>query len=368
MTKSLANTKLIFTPYILWVGIIIATAIWSISHLSFTPNFPYYHDISHYGRAIASFAHFDGIHYLRLVQKGYDDTGSQAFFPFYPFLIRLLSFRYFDPLYVAILLNTIAVFGTLYLTSLSLASIQFKRFAYLFLSLPTSFFLLGNYTESIFIFMVTLFFHLLSKKRYLLSGIVAGLASMTRLVGIFLALSLVIELIRAKKLTVSTLFITLISVSGLAGYMYYLYSHFGDSLMFVHVQSLFNNGRSSGNIISLPQVLFRYLKIFLTVSPMTILFVRALWEFITFSTSMFALYYYRNKLRSSALIFCLCALILPTFSGTLSSYPRYLLVAVPLFVAVAKYLPGWAYRITVLAQCAILIVSVALFVQGIFVA
>lgn len=368
MMQSLANKKLISIPYILWVGIIIATASWSISHLTFTPNFPYYHDIAHYGRALASFAHFDGIHYLRLIQKGYDDTGSQAFFPFYPFLIRLLSFRYFDSLYVAIILNSLSVFGTLYITSLSLASLQFKRFAYLFLSFPASFFLILNYTEAIFVFMVTLFFYLLSKKRYLLSAVVAGLASMTRLVGVFLALSLAIELIRAKKLSVSTFFIILISVSGLLGYMYYLYSRFGDPLMFVHVQSLFNNGRSSGVIISLPQVVFRYLKIFLTVSPMTILFTRALWEFITFSFSMIALYYYRNKLSSSALIFCLCALILPTLSGTLSSYPRYILVAIPLFVAVAKYLPGWVYRVTVLAQCAILILSVALFVQGIFVA
>ncbi len=368
MTKLLDKLKTISIAYILWVAIIFVTGIWSISHLSFNPNFPYYHDITLYGRPLASFAHFDGIHYLRIIEKGYDDTGSQAFFPFYPMLIKFLSYSSIDPLYLALLLNASAIFGSLYIISLRLKIPELKRFLFLFLSFPTSFFFLSAYTESVFIFFVVLFFHFLSKKNFVFASVIAGIASMTRLVGIFLALSLAYEIIRQKKLNIWTCILLVISVSGLIGYMYYLYVQFGDPLMFIHVQSMFSNGRSGGSIIFLPQVIFRYVKILLTVSPTTILFLRALFELVTFLCSFVVLYYYRHKIQVSVMIFCIGALILPTLSGTLSSYPRYLLAAYPIFIALSEGLTPKQFGITVLIQCVILIISVALFVQGIFIA
>ena len=368
MTELLDKLKSISLAYIIWIGVIAISGIWSVSQLSFNPNFPYYNDIAHYGRHLSSFAHFDGIHYLRIIDKGYDDTGSQAFFPFYPLLMRSLNFFSIDPLYFAITLNSITVFATMYLVSLRLSKSELNRFVYLFFSVPTSFFLIANYTESVFIFLVVLFFHLQSKRQFFFAALVAGVASMTRLVGGFLALSLLVEMIRLKKLSPSSWLLIPLGASGTLGYMYYLYSQFGDPLMFIHVQSMFNNGRSGGDIVLLPQVLYRYAKIILTVNPGTILFMRAAWELLTFCLSFAVMYYYRHKIPLSGLIFCIFALILPTISGTLSSYPRYLLVAYPIFIAMAKNFSQKQYLITVLIQCAILIISVALFVQGIFIA
>jgi len=255
MKKLLAKIKLISPLYILWIITILIVGIYSIHNLPFTPSFPYYSDLSaHYGRAVASFAHFDGIHYLRLIKHGYDDTGSQAFFPVYPFIIRTLTLGVFDPVYVAIIFNALCLLVSLIVTTSYLTKVQAKRFLLLFLTFPASFFLLANYTESFFILLVVLFFLFLQQKKYLLSAII---------------------------------------------------------------------------IVLLPQVIYRYLKIFLTATPFSLLYLRAVWEFVTFVLSLVALYLYRNKMNLSASIFCLSAFLLPTLSGTFSSMPRYLIVATP---------------------------------------
>ncbi len=369
MLQLLDNLKRVAPYYALWVITIGLVITWSIANLTFTPSFPYYHDLSaHYNRFFASFAHFDGIHYLRLIKNGYDDTGSQAFFPLYPLLIRSLTFNIFDPLYVAMFINALFTFIAISVATLHLKSKSAIRYVLLFLSFPTSFFLLTNYTESVFILLVVLFFYFLTEKKYIIAAVIAGLASATRFVGIFLALSLAYELYRDhKSLKYSCLLIT-VSLSGLISFVIYLLYRFGDPLMFIHVQTMFNNGRSGGEIVTLPQVLFRYGRILLTTSPSSFVYIRALGEVVVFTFSMIALYKFRHVMRVSSLLFCLFALLLPTISGTFSSYPRYLLVAVPLFQVIAEEVPPRLQKRTILVQYVILIVVVALFVQGIFIA
>ncbi len=378
MKKLLANLKSISPYYFIWIITILVVGIWSIRSLPFTPSFPYYGDLSNrYSREVASFAHFDGIHYLRLINKGYDDTGSQAFFPVYPLIIYTLSFGVFDPLYVAIVLNVTLVFASLILITNQLTDSHRTKFLLLFLSFPTSFYLITNYTESLFIFLVSLFFYFSKKKKYLLAAIVAGIASATRVVGIFLALTLLVELIQyfnanrqiiTRSFWLYVAFMMSISVSGLLMYSIYLNSRYGDPLKFVHVMSMFGVGRSTGEIVLLPQLLYRYFRI-LTTSPLTsIIGLRALWELVTLVITGIALYVARHKLSLPAMIFCLSVIIFPTLSGTLSSFPRYVLVAVPLFGGVAEVMDQRLIRVVSLIQYVILISVVALFVQGIFIA
>lgn len=368
MKKLLANFKLIAPYYLLWIFSIFIVAFLSIKYLPFNPSFPYYDDLSgHYSRAVAAFAHFDGIHYLRLIAKGYDDTGSQAFFPIYPVLIRTLSFGVFDPLYVAIIFNLMCLLVSLVTVSLRLSKDYIKRFIFLFLSFPTSFFLLANYTESLFVLLVILFFHFLFEKKFLLSAIIAGVASGTRLIGVFMAVSLLIELIKNKKALTYSLSLLLISITGLFGYLYFLSIRFGDPLMFIHVQSLFGGSRSDGAIILLPQVMYRYLRILITATPTSILYIRACLELVSFVLGIVALYIYRYKISLSASIFCLAAILLPTLSGTLSSMPRYVIVAIPLYLVISQNLSSRIFWLTVIIQYGILIGAIALFVQGIFI-
>lgn len=340
----------------------------SIKYLPFTPSFPYYHDLSSsYSRFIASFAHFDGIHYLRLIKKGYDDTGSQAFFPFYPMLVKAFTFGYLDPLYVALILNFSFTIGSLIILTQQLAQTTKIKFLLLFLSFPASFFLFMNYTESSFLFLVVLFFALLKNKKYFWASVVAGVASSTRLAGSLLSLSLLVELWEARYHLGRSLCLLFTSVLGLICYLIYLTGAFNDPLMFVHVQSLFGNSRSGGQIILLPQVIFRYLKILFINSPTTLSYFRSLYELLIFVFSLSMVFLLRQKITRSALTFCLFAILLPSLSGTLTSFPRYLLPLTPLFAGLADNTSGKVITAISLVQYVILIIAVALFVQGVFV-
>lgn len=377
MKKLLAELKSITPYYMIWIISIFVVGYLSITNLPWMPSFPYYDDIAGYGRGLASFSHFDGIHYLRLIQNGYDDMGSQAFFPVYPIFISLLTFSYFDPLYVAIFTNASLVLASLYLVSRMLPQSSISKFLLLFLSFPTSFYLLANYTESLFVFLVSLFFYLISEKKYLFAAIVAGVASGTRVVGVFLGLALLVELIQYYRLFKSSLSkyfwiyatsLLLISVSGLLLYCSYLYARYGDPLKFVHVMGMFGVGRSTGEVILLPQLMYRYLRILTTSPILSIIGLRALWELATLIIVSIWLYVARSKLSLPAMVFCLGVIIFPTLSGTLSAFPRYALVAVPLFVSLSRALTTKQVQFIALAQTLILLGAVSWYIQGIFVA
>ena len=213
-----------------------------------------------------------------------------------------------------------------------------------------------------------LFFHLLSKQSYLQGALVAGIASGTRLVGVFLAISLVIDMIKNKKSIFSIIGMFTISLTGLMSYMYYLNLKFGDPLMFVHVQTMFGAGRSGGDIVLLPQVIYRYIKIFFTVSPFSLLYLRAAWEFILFGLSIIVLYLYRHRISLPVMFFCILSILLPTLSGTLSSIPRYFLVIIPLLAGAVEDHINQSFWVIFSIEYAMLSIALALFVQGIFVA
>src|SRR6185369_14682623 len=139
---------------------------------------------------------------------------------------------------------------------------------------PTAFFFLGFYTESLFLFLVLLTFSLSKKQRWLLAGIVAGVASGTRIVVICLFPALILQAYLQHKKSGVVEFpwkawaFSLLSFGGLVAYMIYLNHTYHDPLYFLHVQRAFGGGRQE-NLVIFPQVLYRYIKIIFTVSPTT---------------------------------------------------------------------------------------------------
>lgn len=372
MKKFWENNQQVIKIFSIWT-IFVFVAIYLFSqYLPFAPTFPYYEtDIAPlYSRFVGLFAHFDGIHYLRLVKHGYVDTGIQAFFPVYPLLVRnTSSLLHTDPLLTGIVLNLSFLFGTLLIVNKYLLKKNFSRFALIFLLFPTSFFLVMFYSESLFIFLVAAFFASLKNKKYFLASLFAGIASGTRVVGFALGVALIVDyLLKNKKPKLLELVsFALVSQLGLMSYMYYLWGRWGDPLLFIHVQGMFGAGRSSGDIILLPQLIYRYLKIILTVPSSSVTFLRSLWELVIFFVSIGALYIARKKLEISEIIFCLLTLLVPTLSGTLSSYPRYLLVALPTFTALSLYTSKSWLRALLFVESVMLITALSFFVQGIFV-
>jgi len=372
------------------------------------PTFPYYlSELAHkYPRSLSTFAFFDGIHYLRIAEHGYVDTGIQAFFPLYPLIIRffhnLTGLNYLNSALTLsanyMLLATLLIWHTFNKKTA-------KKIILLLLTFPTSFFFASVYTESLFIFLVSLWMYFFTRsdlnrnfrgatsKRVSLQArrsdlvklaLISACASATRITG--LALSLVTIYLyfttfkfslKLKSMLHATCYM-LLSSFGIISYMFYLWHKFNDPLMFLHVQSMFGAHRATHLMIPL-QTLWRYLKIIITATPTTLLYWRALFELLVFIWGLYLLYklYLLEKNHSPryklhATSYCIISLImlsLSSFTGTLSSMPRYFVVILPLFYAWAKlYRSSLVFYLTLLLVTSLQLVAFYFFATGTFVA
>lgn len=294
-------------------------------------------------------ANFDGLHYLLIAQNGYQ-TNQQAFFPLYPLLIRLTSFFFFGNYFWAgfFISNFSLLFGLYFLNSY-LKELKIDKKTIFFLNLflltfPTSFYFGAIYTESLFFFLFFASLYFLKKEKYFLSIIFGFLTGLTRVVGVFLIFPLFFEaFFKKNKKNLAEKMITLLSpVFGLLTYCFYLWQTTGDPFFFFTSQPSFGANRST-KIILLPQVYFRYLKIFFTARINFQYFI-ALLEIIIFSFVFFVLLFdfYQNIKKNNPLsliglnFFSIFSIILPTLTGTFSSIPRYCLLAFSFFLFLAR--------------------------------
>ncbi|OGK13342.1 hypothetical protein A2859_06005 [Candidatus Roizmanbacteria bacterium RIFCSPHIGHO2_01_FULL_37_16b] len=364
--------------------------------------FPYKEIAENYNlpKFLTAFANFDGAHYLLIAKNGYAQY-QQAFFPLYPLLIRWLS-----PLF----LNNHLVTGLL-ISNLSflVGLFIFKKYSdlvchseigsesetrsrnkfgmtrdvtnywpILFLVVfPTSFFFGAVYTEGLFFFLLVGCLYFLKKERFYLAGIFAFFASLTKLIGLFLIIFFILKLIRNWKLGIRNFKLILITLSPLLGltiYSFYLWLTTRDPLFFLNSQWAFGANRSS-SIILLPQVYFRYLKIFFTASWNFQYFI-SLFEFITFNFVLFfiVLDLIKNlkfKIKNYEVLglgfFSFINLLLPTLTGTLSSIPRYALFSLSFFVYLSQ-IKNLLIKVAIATIFVIFhIIMLGFFIQGYFV-
>ena len=321
-------------------------------------------------------ANLDGVHYLSIAQNGYYQY-EQAFFPLYPLLIRFVS-RWFllSPQYVGLVISHLSFFGGLwFFYSLSKNFVakpanSLWAVALLFL-FPTSFFFAAVYTESLF-FLLALGTAVAAKRRkWWLAGILGMLASLTRLFGVFLLIIVVWEYLRQEdwRSQKRDIFTFLLIPLGLAVYMIYLWRSTKDPLAFFHAQPAFGAERSGEDLILLPQVLWRYGKIILTVPFFSLNYQVAIFELATFILGLGLIWKgWRQRLPSAYLLYALAILLTPTFTGTLSSMPRYFLSAFPLFFVLGNMHNKW---LKIILACLFFIglsISTAAFLGGYFVA
>lgn len=338
---------------------------------------------------IWGFGNFDGVHYLRLAQNGYSAVFTQAFFPLYPLLIRLINIFpkgsqdlniFTDPsyFYAGILVSSVAfIFAVYFLIKLWYEEYSHKISSLsviLLLSFPTAFYFGAIYSESLFLLLTVLTFWFVKKDKYIPAGIFAALASATKIQGILLFLFLAVEFIGKYKNGLNTslkkfwsdIIGLVISPLGLGAYMYYLYRVFGNPIYFLTAQPAFGAQRSSVPIILLPQVFYRYIKIILAVNPATLSFWNAFLELFVTLLLILTLVYAFRKIKFSYWLFVALAVFLPTLTGTLSSMPRYALLAFPLLPLIAGF-NKWA-RYIIIAQVFLGIVLLSLFIRGYWVA
>lgn len=291
-----------------------------------------------------AWANWDGAHYLAIAQRGYEYSLEFAFFPLYPFLIKLSSFLtlgdYFWAAYLVSAICTIASLIFLYkLIKLKYDGESGFRGLFYILVFPTSFYLVAAYSESVFLFFSVAAYFFSIQKNWGWGCFFAMLAVITRPMGIILVLALLIEYLLQvkfdlKKMRRDVLWF-LITPLGLFWYMFELYQKFKDPLFFIRVQTFWHR---SGNFINPLEVLTKNWTMLIKN------FSDDYYNFITLSTDYFftalflaaapIIYFKVNK---SMGIYVLLMTLLPISSGSLASQSRFVLVLFPFFILLAKW-------------------------------
>jgi hypothetical protein len=203
---------------------------------------------------LSIWSYWDGEHYVALALGGYFQAPryvSPAFFPMYPLLIRSFSevfggspskeaLSYWGPL-LSLLFLPFAFYFIYEIARQGWGERAAKGTILALAFFPTAFFFNAAYTESLFLALSAgSLWAIRVKRNLLLACILAGLATATRNVGIFLVVPLMCEWIAQGGLKEPRkrwrgLYLAF-APSGLIVYMGYLWIKFGDPLLFYSSQ------------------------------------------------------------------------------------------------------------------------------------
>lgn len=322
-------------------------------------------------------ANFDGEHFLSIAQFGYQQY-QQAFFPLFPKLISIGMNNFGDSIRIGAITGLI-ISSVCFLSGLIFFykllkldySPRFSLGAILVLILcPSSFYFNAVYTEALFLMLIMSSFYFFRTKKYFWAGIFGFLASTTRVFGVLLLLSFLIEAY-LYKIPLKKIYWILLIPLGLISYMTYLYFTVGDPLAFYNLQLIVGEQHQRG-VILFPQVVYRYLKIIIHTNSISPLFTTILFELasgiIFMLLPVIGIF---KKVRLSYLFFAFAGFVLPTIQGSFSSLPRYVLILFPSFIVLTlmiKSLPTPLKILLSLLSFVLLTLETAFFLRGYWVA
>jgi hypothetical protein len=164
------------------------------------------HQLGPVGNVLAgSVDRFDALNYLAIAAHGYSALGAKgtAFYPFYPYCIRLLGVVTGSDVLAGVLVSA-ASFATALvllhrLTELELGRPAADATVLLLAFAPLSFFFTAIYTESLFLLLSVGTLVAVRRERWMLAGILGALAAVTRPTGILLAVPIAVGVIRRRR-------------------------------------------------------------------------------------------------------------------------------------------------------------------------
>jgi Gpi18-like mannosyltransferase len=314
------------------------------------------------------FVRWDSGWYLSIIQNGYSyvpgKPSNVAFFPLYPLLVKIFSFGFADVTITGIVLSNVALLlAMIYLFRLVQLDYQNTKiplnsviFALIF---PASFFFSIFYAEGLFLFLTIACFYYARKNRWLLSSLFGFLAALTRALGVFIFIPILIEYLaptsikdfKFSKIKKDILWLLLIP-AGLLTYMTYLYIRFSEPLAFLKTETAWSRGFAPG-ILTL-ESLFSYPPFY----KFTFL------GFVVLSIFMLVYLIY-SKVRISYIVYTAVQLFIILSSGLMESFPRYMSVLFPIYIGFAIMAKNrfWEDTIKFFSVC-LLTLFVILFVNG----
>lgn len=193
------------------------------------------------GWAIDLWGRWDGGWFARIAAHGYEQPHyTTAFFPLYPLLVRIVAWPLggrdvLAGVIVSLLACAVAAVLLYELARRLLGEDDARRAVVYLLVFPTTLFLGAVYSESLFLALALATFLLALRKRWLVAGIVCGLAILTRSSGVMLLPALALLAWREDDRP-RALVRAAVAVPIAALWPVYLWIRFSDPLLFAHAQ------------------------------------------------------------------------------------------------------------------------------------
>ncbi len=279
---------------------------------------------------------FDAHHYLYLAQKWYSKRPIQqnAFFPLYPFLIRIFATLFGSFFLSGLVLSNLFSLAGFYILYLYLRETDREEMPIylLLLAFPASFFFSRIYTESLFFLLLVLLMYGFRRKIKWMVLISSILLPLSRPHGVIVGISVfIMTLLNREK---RQLFILSLAGFWLGGVIYLLIMYFSTHDVFaaIHAQALYPRVNPLKMLVNpyrwvkenfiFPSYAMRYL------GPGNFVYER-----IVFLIYAMALLYGRKYLLREEYILLVVLGLFSALTDHFMSFSRFLLPLFPLYVA-----------------------------------
>lgn len=153
---------------------------------------------------------WDATRFISIIENGYNalmpgevEIYNLAFFPLYPWMVRLFTIIVPNTYLAALIVSTLcysAAMTVMYALVAGEYGTKIAKLSVILISIsPFSFFLGGIMTESIFLFTTIMAWYLIKRKKWFLAAIMGALSAMSRIVGILILIPYIMELIEVNS-------------------------------------------------------------------------------------------------------------------------------------------------------------------------
>ena len=289
---------------------------------------------------------FDTLWYLHIAAHGYDRPDAVVFFPLYPSLIKIAALL-MPPMAAALLISTVAAFFLFWgLQELLLADLPpnlVNQSVFLCAVWPASFIFFAGYPESLLLALIVWSLCMARRDRWLAAATLGLAATLTKAVGVVVAVPLLIMALRCGKAKALPV---LSAPLGLAAFLAYLRWTGHGALTAAY-------GQYWRTATSAPWKTLWMSAYTLAHNPNPILILNLLFLLLALILSAV------SRLRAEYLLYAVSAIVVflcKQTSPPLQSMVRYLLIIFPAFVGCARLLQRPYFQPRFATTCAALFV------------